>query len=41
MAKLLKCQDGNLVEFTGEIKHDTGNATLIVEEETGDEHWIP
>ncbi len=41
MAKLLRCPDGNLVEFTGEIKHKTDLATMIVEEETGEEHWIP
>lgn len=41
MAKLLRCPDGNLVEFTDEIKHRTGRATLIIEEATGEEHWIP
>lgn len=43
MAKLLKCPDGNLVEFTGEIKHTSksGLATMIIEEATGEEHWIP
>ena len=41
MAKLLRCSDGNLVEFTGEIKHDTGDATLIIVEESDEEGWIP
>ncbi len=41
MAKLLRCPDGNLVEFTGEIKHDTGSAILVIVEDTGEEVWIP